>query len=399
MPDLQTAMSDVTTSDSRAQSLGFADAKSRREFWIVALASLLSSITVTHSTVVALALARENYSLEQIGILISITAVPVLAGALFSGLLTSYIGARSALQLAMLFAALGVSSLAFTREVFWSAFISRIVWGIGVGFFLPPVMVYVQSRLNQKRFVYLVSAFSATIPLGLAIAPVMGEYTLNTFGVSAMFAIGAVPAAIGFLLIFFVRPLSHATKATGLGLRTAAQRWHTVPALALLIGGSHYGYSGSYLAPSLHEQNISLGFFFIPMTIATVGSRVGAMRFLGGFTPRQLASGGLAVSGLSLIVAAMASGPLLTVVAGTLLGLGNSMVYPVISAWMGKGAAAHARPGVQALAATSFYMGVYATPFPETYLVAWFGYTTTEIILGGAGICVALALILGYDKD
>ena len=95
----------------------------------------------------------------------------------------------------------------------------------------------------------------------------------------------------------------------------------------------------------------------------------------------------------------MASGPLLTVVAGTLLGLGNSMVYPVISAWMGKGAAAHARPGVQALAATSFYMGVYATPFPDTYLVAWFGYTTTEIILGGAGICVAIALILGYDKD
>jgi len=66
---------------------------------------------------------------------------------------------------------------------------------------------------------------------------------------------------------------------------------------------------------------------------------------------------------------------------------------------MGKGAAAHARPGVQALAATSFYMGVYATPFPETYLVAWFGFTITEIILGVAGICVAVALILGRDRD
>jgi hypothetical protein len=214
-----------------------------------------------------------------------------------------------------------------------------------------------------------------------------------------MFAIGAVPGCIGFLLTFLIRPLRNASKATGLGIRTAVHRWHGVPALALLIGGSHYGYGGSYLAPALHAQDISLGYFFVPMTIATVSSRVGAMRYLGGFRPRQLASGGLAVSGLSLLVAALATGPLLTVVAGTLLGLGNSMIYPVISAWMGKGAAERARPGVQAIAATSFYMGVYATPFPETYLVAWFGFATTEVILGLAGIAVAVALILGRDAD
>ena len=58
--------------DARARTAGFVDARSRREFWILASASLLSSITITHSTLVAVALARSGYALEQIGVLLAV---------------------------------------------------------------------------------------------------------------------------------------------------------------------------------------------------------------------------------------------------------------------------------------------------------------------------------------
>ncbi len=383
----------MTSADSKAQDRGFVDHISRREFWIVAGASLLCSITVTHSSVVALALGREHYSLEQIGILLSITAIPVLLATFLSGALTARFGARGAMQFAMVFAALGVGSLAITRDYFWAALVSRLIWGVGVGFFLPPTMVYVQSRLSQKHFVYLVSAFSATIPLGLAIAPVMGEFVLDHYGVAAMFLIGALPAVLGFLVTFALRPLEKPTGTRGFGIGSAAQGWHILPLCVLLVGGAHYGYAASYLAPALAEHGTALGFFFVPMTIATVSSRIGAMRFLAGFHPRNLAGGGLAVSGLALIVAAWEPTAALAVASGLLLGFGNSMIYPVVSAWMGRNAPAHRRSGVQAIAATAFYSGIYATPWPETYLVAAFGFSVTQMVLGLAGLVVALAII------
>ncbi len=169
----------LLSADSRAQDDGFLDQTSQREFWIISLASLLFSITVAHSTLVALAFGRLGYSLEKIGLLLSIMAIPVLASTFFSGLVIGRLGALWATRLSMLFAAIGVGAMALASSSFWPSLVVRLVWGAGVGLFLPPTMVYVQSRLSQKRFVYLVSAFSATVPLGLAFAPAIGEFTLN----------------------------------------------------------------------------------------------------------------------------------------------------------------------------------------------------------------------------
>ena len=381
------------TPDSAARAAGFVDAVSRREFWIVALATLLFSITVTHSTLVAVALARSGYPLEQIGILLSIIAVPVVAGTFFSGLLIGRFGARGAMRIAMAFAVLGVGSMALTRDYFWAAMASRLLWGIGVGFSLPPTMVYIQSRLTQARFVYLVSAFSATVPLGLAFAPAIGEFVLNRFGIAAMFLVGAVPAAIAFALTFALRPLEKPKAGQGLGISAAARGWHVLAVMALFIGGAHYGYAASYLSPALEHAGTPLGWFFVPLTLAMIFSRVGAMRKLSMFHPRYLAAGGLVVTSVSLLVAAWNSGPAFALVAGLLLGMGNSMMYPVISAWMARGCPPAQRGGVQAIAATAFYGGIYTTPWPETFIVAGWGYPATQAVLGAIGVAMSLVLL------
>ena len=381
------------SADSRAQDDGFLDQASRREFWIMAAASLLFSITATHSTLVAVAFGRLGYSLEQIGVVLSIIAFPVLASTFCSGLIIGWFGALGAVRVSMLLGLIGVGSMAVTSDAFWPSLLSRLLWGAGIGFFLPPTMVYVQSRLTQKRFVYLVSAFSATVPLGLAFAPPIGEFTLNHFGVAVMFVTGAIPAVIAFALTFALRPLQKPRAGGGLGVLAAARRWHLLPVLALFIGGAHYGYAASYLSPALEHAGTALGWFFIPVTFAMVFSRVGAMRKLSAYHPRLLAGGGLLLTSFSLVFAAWSASPGFALAAGLLLGTGNSMMYPVISAWMGRLCAPAQRGGVQAIAATAFYGGIYATPWPETYLVAGFGYSVTQAVLGAIGVAMAAAIV------
>jgi hypothetical protein len=48
---------------------------------------------------------------------------------------------------------------------------------------------------------------------------------------------------------------------------------------------------------------------------------------------------------------------------------------------------------VQAIAATAFYGGIYATPWPETWLVAGFGYSVTQSVLGVIGVAMAATII------
>ncbi len=384
--------------DSTAPDQDFIDQAAQREFWIIALASLLFSITATHSTLVAVAFGRLGYSLEQIGVVLSIIAFPVVASTFCSGLIIGWFGALGAMRISMLLGVLGVGSMALTSDAFVPSLVSRLLWGAGVGFFLPPTMVYVQSRLTPRRFVYLVSAFSATVPLGLAFAPAIGEFTLNHFGLRTMFISGAIPALIAFALTFGLRPLEKPKAGGGLGVAAAARRWHLFPVLALFIGGAHYGYTASYLSPALEHAGTALGWFFIPVTFAMIFSRVGAMRKLSAYHPRYLAGGGLLLTSVALAVAAWSASPGFALAAGLLLGTGNSMMYPVISAWMGRLCAPAQRGGVQAIAATAFYGGIYATPWPETYLVAAFGYSVTQAVLGGIGLAMA-ALLVGSKVE
>jgi predicted MFS family arabinose efflux permease len=123
------------------------------------------------------------------------------------------------------------------------------------------------------------------------------------------------------------------------------------------------------------------------------------MRRLSVLPPRLLATGGLIASSLALVVCAYQRGPAVAALAGVMLGAGNSMMYPVISAWLGRGAAPAERPGVQALTSTGFYVGVYLTPWPETYLIELGGYGLAQVVMGVLGTALGIALAFASRLD
>jgi hypothetical protein len=371
----------------------------QKEFVQLCIASVMMSFSTAHTIVAALAFERSGFDLHSIGILLSSMAIPTILGSLFSGALIARFGVLHVMRAAMLCAFIAIGSLTFTHDLFIPALLSRLLWGAGVGLFLPCGIVYAQSRLNASRSVYFLSVYSSMMPVSQAFAPVLGEFMLAHFGVGAMFAVAAAPAGIGYAASFGLRALARPQAKRGLAMSNAFQQRSFLPVMALLVSGSIYGYSMAYLAPSIHERGLSLGAFFLPSTLALLGGRFGGMRVLGSMHPRHLVNIGLFLSALGLGLVAYAHDLASVAVAGLLFGAGNSILYPVACSWITQGIAASERGGPIALATTAFYFGLYAMPFPQTFAIASFGYHITEISLAVIGFIGSFCLIVWPRSD
>jgi MFS family permease len=384
--------------DATAVEAGFIDAAGRREFFAMCAAGFLFSVTHNYSALLAIVFERSGHSLPSTGLLLSLFAPPAIAAAFFSSAIIARLGALRAARWAIILTVVGLCSLALTRENFALATLSRVVQAIGVGLFLPAAMVYVQSRITRARFVYLVTVFSAGIPLAAAIAPPLGEWTLRHYGEAAMFVQAAVPGVLGVLLTLGLRTIPASRNATGLALTGAFRSSFFLPYLAVTTGGALYGFSVSYLAVDLQARAISLAAFFVPSSVGMVAVRFIAMRWLSAMRPPQLVTASLAIYALSFVLIAVAGDPLVMGIAGVAFGVGNAIMYPVVSAWVGEGLQPSERAGPQAIATAVFYLGIYATPLAQTFMIGAWGFYTTEMIFAAIAALVAIVLVVGMRK-
>lgn len=384
--------------DARATDAGFIDAAGKREFFAMCVAGFFFSITHNYSALLAIVFERSGHSLTSIGLLLSLFAPPAIAAAFFSSAIVARLGALSAARWAISLTVTGLCSLAFTRESFALATVSRVIQAVGVGLFLPAAMVYVQSRITRARFVYLVTVFSAGIPLAAAIAPPLGEWTLRHWGETAMFAQAAVPGAIGVLLTLGFRPVPPSGNATGLALTGAFRGAFVLPYVAVATGGALYGFSVSYLAVDLQARALALAAFFVPSSVGMVAVRFVAMRWLSAMRPPKLVMASLAIYALSFALIAIARDAFVMGMAGVAFGVGNAIMYPVVSAWLGEGLAPHERAGPQAIGTAAFYLGIYATPLAQTFMIGAWGFFATEMIFAGLAALVAMVVAAGARR-
>jgi MFS family permease len=395
---LDASQQNARRANDSAVDAGFIDAQARREFFAMCGAGFLFSVTHNYSALLAIVFERSGHDLPATGLLLSLFAPPAIAAAFFSSAIVSRLGPLAAARWAIFFTVAGLCSLALTRENFTLALISRMVQAVGVGLFLPAAMVYVQSRITRARFVYLVTVFSAGIPLAAAIAPPLGEWTLRHFGEAAMFVQAAIPGLIGIALTFGLRAAPSTGKAAGLALTGAFRGSFILPYIAVMTGGALYGFSVSYLAVDLQSRAITLAAFFVPSSVGMVAVRFIAMRWLSAMRPPRLVTASLAVYALSFVLIAIARDPLVMGLAGVAFGVGNAIMFPVVSAWLGEGLQPSERAGPQAIGTAAFYLGIYATPFPQTFMIASWGFFATEMIFAGLAALVAMVLVVGVRK-
>lgn len=378
---------------ARAVAMGFVDRPAQREYFTMALAALLFSISHNYSALLAIVFEQSGHSLQATGWLLSVFAFTAIAGALLSSAFCARIGVLATVRWSIFLTFLSMASFALTREIMALATVSRLVQGVGVGALVPAALVYIQSRVTREKFVVLVTGFSAVIPLAAAIAPPLGEWTLERYGQTALFVEAAIPAAAGLLLTIGMRDAARPKNSGGLNLTGGFEARLYLPYIVILAGGGLYGYSVNYLAASMQERNILLAAFFIPSSLSLIAVRFGGIWFLGKLNPRVLVAASLLSYGIGYIFIAAASGAAMMVTGGLLFGIGNSIMYPVVSAWVGEGVEPDRRAAPQAVSTATFYFGIYALPWPQTFLIAHWGYEATEYLWAVTGLVLTLVLV------
>jgi MFS family permease len=379
----------------QAQAAGYIDDAARGEFIRAAIAMFLVSFTTAHATLLYIVFERSGHDLHTIGVLLSSIAVPIILFALFSSEFSARLGVLPTMRIAMVLCLVGFGSLAFTRADFGLALVSRCVQGAGQGLFLAAAITYGQSRLSPRRFLFLLSVFSATMPLAQAVAPAVGEFTLNRYGAGVMFAVALVPGVVGLFLTAGLRPLPRPPQTRGLDLLNSWRSRFAEQIFAVIVAGAMFGFATSYLAPALEARAIPVGAFFSASTTTMFATRAFAFRRVEDANKRYLVAAGLALEALGFVAVAYAGPHLLYVVCGgVVFGFGHSLIYPVLAAMMSEGIEPSQRSGPQAWLNAGFNTGIYATPLPQALLVAHGGYNATMLVLAGVATVTALGLAI-----
>jgi len=376
-----------------AKPADYIDEAARGEFIRVGLGVLLVSFMTAHATLFSIVFARNGHDLHAIGVILSSAALPIIFFALISSEFSARIGVLPTLRLAMILCIIGFASFYFTRASFTGAILSRIVQGAGQGLFLSAAITYGQSRLTPARLLYLLGVFSAMMPLSQALGPPFGEWTLAHLGENAMIAIAVVPGLVGVALTFGVRPIPSPPRAGGLDLVASWRRELILPLVSVTTAGSLFGFAVAYLAPALEARHIPIAAFFTASTLTMFATRFLGLRRVEAVDRRLLVAAGLALEAVGYIaVSGAGSRAWMVAIGGVLFGFGHSMIYPVLAVWVTDGVEPARRAGPQAWLNAFFNLGIYATPLPETWLVAAYGYEATMVAIAALAAGVALWL-------
>ena len=375
------------------QPADYIDQLARGEFIRVGLGVLLVSFMTAHATLFSIVFARNGHDLHDIGVILSSAALPIIFFSLISSEFCTRIGVLPTLRLAMVLCIIGFASFYFTRASFTGAILSRIVQGAGQGLFLSAAITYGQSRLTPNRLLYLLGVFSAMMPLSQALGPPVGEWTLARFGESAMIAIAVVPGLMGLALTFGVRPIPSPPRAGGLDLVASWRKELVLPLVSVASAGSLFGFAVAYLAPALEARHIPIAAFFTASTLTMFATRFLGLRRVEAVDRRFLVAAGLMLEAIGYVaVSGAGSRAWMVSIGGVLFGFGHSMIYPVLAVWVTDGVDAARRAGPQAWLNAFFNLGIYATPLPETWLVAAYGYEAAMVALAAIAAAVAIWL-------
>lgn len=380
-----------------AQS-SYIDARARAEFWRLAAAVFLVSFLVAHSTLLSIVFTNAGMSLREIGWLLSLPAIPIMAATVLSGAIMARIGALATTRMGMAAVIVGLGSLQWTRHDFGLALASRMVQGVGLGVLLAACITYGQSRLRPVRFVYLLGILSSMFPLAAAFAPAFGGWVLQTYGDGDLFLIASVPAIIGFALTIGLRPLARPKDAHGLDLADGLRRDRIAPLAAVFACGTMFAFNGSYLAAALQGRGIAIAAFFTSATLAMFVTRFLILRRASALDRRLTTAGGLTLMSIGLFSAAAPAGTALVVAGGIAFGMGHSVIYPLLTVWMSEGLAPERRGGPQAVLNTAFNAGIYITPFPQTLLLEAYGYDMTQRLVACVGVAMAAWLVAAWVR-
>lgn len=378
-----------------------ADEKKRLlEFWLLCLATFLCFATLSQTALLAVILKAKGIPLPLTGIIISSYGITVILASLFSGKVVNRIGALSTLRLGMTLLLCAHLSYHFTIDSIPGAIASRLLQGLGFGLFMAPAMVYANIRLPKRHLVHLIGILASMIQLPQSIGPPLGKLYLDHFGSDFFFFVGAAPAMLAVLLTCRMAKEEHSARSSEkLPLwSTALQPGIRLPLAGILVAGTLLGMITSYMAPFLISKGIAIALFFTTFPITAFASRFLLLGTLQHWPRRWMLIFAFAAMASAFLFITLIRHPAIVVLLAILFGLGSSMAYPMLNAWISEQFTNTQQATPMAIFNAVFNLGLILTPFSAGYIINLKGYDTMLYLLAGGSLLIVLALLFSRQQ-
>lgn len=377
---------------------GFIDAAARAEFARIGLAIFLTAMTNQQAVLLAVVWQDAGFAHADIGFLIAVYGVPLVLMSLFSGEVANRIGLLPTVRLGAILVVLGHASLFLTYESFAGSFVSRLAQGIGFALFHAPIMSYGTTRITQQRFVQLFGILSAMAPLPYAFGPILAEWLYHSFGPRQFFLVGAIPGLLALPLLFTVRPGEKAEPPVGGLTGLVTSRRIVMPMLAAIVYGCTFGFIAAYMAPVMLERGLTVGAFFTAFTASIFAVRLGLLGLVENIDRRLVVAGGAAALATGITLAALATTMPMVIAAGLVFGLGHSIGFPVISAWVCDGTPPEQRATPLALFNATFFAAITFVALPASVGIGHFGYVPVMVSIAVLGLALAVLMVAAWSR-
>ncbi|GLT00353.1 MFS transporter [Sphingobium jiangsuense] len=144
---------------------------------------------------------------NQIGALLSISAIGLVLGSFLLSPLGDSLGRRPAILLGLFIAAIGTGTGALAPDFRWLA-VTRLVAGLGLGLALPNVLAMAMELMPRRVHTFAVVIVSCGYPLGSALGGAFASALVPAHGHAAVFFVGGAGTTIALLLCALFLPES-----------------------------------------------------------------------------------------------------------------------------------------------------------------------------------------------
>lgn len=179
----------------------------RKEIWLLSLITLINRAGTMVIPFLSLYLTKSrNFSLEEVGWILSFFGLGSVTGSWLGGKLTDKIGHYKTMAASLL-----LSSVLFVLLQFPTSF-----WGISLGIYLvmtvadifrPAVFVAISAYSKPENRTRSVTLIRLAINLGFSVGPAIGGLIIATAGYNGLFWVDGVTCLLaGFLLLKLLHP-------------------------------------------------------------------------------------------------------------------------------------------------------------------------------------------------
>lgn len=203
----------------------------------------------------------------------------------------------------------------------------RLFHGIAIASFYPAAAALIADITPSSRRGEALSYFSMLLYVAFAFGPALGELITAEAGYSAAFLAAAAIGGLGFIISFVIKePPRPPSPPAGARL---FHRAATFPAVVLGLAAFSYGAIGTFVPLYVTARGSGDSrFFFIALSIATIGVRTFVGRVADRYSPAALIVPGALLCSVALVIISTSAAQSVLVVGAVVFGLGWGGLFP-----------------------------------------------------------------------